>query len=104
LVKFLTSQEVQQACSRHVGLLPARLETLATKPFSVDPSYKVLVKALKSGHSLPIMRLWGLIEERLTAAFGNLWEKILADPNPDLDAIIEAELDPLAQRLNRILE
>jgi hypothetical protein len=50
------------------------------------------------------MRLWGLIEERLTAAFGNLWEKILSDPNPDLDAIIEAELDPLAQRLNRILE
>lgn len=104
LVEFLTSQSVQQKCSRHVGLLPARLETLATEPFSVDPSYQVLVKALESGRSLPTIRLWGLIEERLTAAFGSLWEKILADPNPDLDALINAELDPLAQRLNHILQ
>ena len=104
LVNFLTSKKAQLHSSQHVGLLPARLEALETKPFSVDPSYQVLVKALKSGRSLPTMRLWGLIEERLTAAFGNLWEKILSDPDPDLDAILDAELDPLAQRLNHILQ
>jgi multiple sugar transport system substrate-binding protein len=104
LVKFLTADKAQSLCSRHVGLIPARLETLETPPFSVDPFYQVFGNALKSGQTLPAMRLWGLIEERLTLAFANIWSKVLADPNPDLNAIIEGELEPLSQKLNRILE
>jgi multiple sugar transport system substrate-binding protein len=104
LVQFLTAKKTQHACSQHTGLLPARLETIKTKPFSTDPFYQVFVRALMSGRPLPNMRLWGLIEERLTSAFGILWHKILADPDPDLDALIKAELDPLAQKINRILE
>jgi hypothetical protein len=49
------------------------------------------------------MRLWGLIEERLTFAFGNIWEEVLAEPNGDITAIIQGELEPLARRLNRNL-
>jgi ABC-type glycerol-3-phosphate transport system substrate-binding protein len=104
LVQFLTAKKAQLRCSLDVGMLPARLETLKTKPFSTDPFYQVFINALMSGRALPNMRLWGLIEERLTAAFGILWHKILADPDPDLDALIKAELDPLAQKINRILE
>ena len=104
LVKFLTSHKAQLQCPKHSGLLPARLETLESKSFSADPFYQVFVDGLKSGRSLPTMRLWGLVEERLTAALAVLWAKILAEPNPDLDAIIKAELEPLAQRLNHILQ
>jgi hypothetical protein len=77
---------------------------LVLKPFSNNAAYQIFVDTLKSGRPLPMMRLWGLIEERLTAAFGNIWQKVLASPNPDLDAIIEAELNPLAQKLNQILQ
>jgi multiple sugar transport system substrate-binding protein len=101
LVKFLTESKVQRICGQQTGLLPARLETLAREPYETHPFYKVFVKGLKFGRSLPTIRLWGLIEERLTMAFGNLWEKILAEPEPDLDAIIQTELAPLAQKLNR---
>jgi arabinogalactan oligomer/maltooligosaccharide transport system substrate-binding protein len=104
LVKFLTSHKAQLECSQYSGLLPARLETLESKPFSADPMYQVFVNGLKSGRSLPTMRLWGLVEERLTAAFASIWSRILAEPDPNLDAIIKAEMDPLAQRLNHILE
>jgi ABC-type glycerol-3-phosphate transport system substrate-binding protein len=36
LVRFLTDQQAQLTCSRQVGLLPARLETLAGPPFASD--------------------------------------------------------------------
>jgi hypothetical protein len=74
------------------------------KPFSEDPAYQIFVETLKSGRSLPTMRLWGLIEERLTAAYGNIWKNVLATPEPDLEAIIAAELNPLAAKINQILQ
>jgi multiple sugar transport system substrate-binding protein len=104
LVRFLTDQQAQLTCSRQVGLLPARLETLAGPPFASDPMYQVFVNGLKSGRSFPAMRLWGLMEEQLTAAFGNLWASVLEAEEPELDALIRRELEPLAQRLNRILQ
>jgi ABC-type glycerol-3-phosphate transport system substrate-binding protein len=104
LVQFLTAKKAQLTCSQGAGMLPARLETLTSKPFSTNPFYQVFVNSLMSGRALPTMRLWGLIEERLTVAFGMLWNKILEEPNPDLDALIQAELNPLAQKINRILE
>jgi multiple sugar transport system substrate-binding protein len=104
LVKFLTSNAALHKISQHAGLLPARLKTLERKPFSSDAHYQVFVDSLMSGRPLPKIRLWGLIEERLTAVFGVLWHKILENPKADLDKLIRAELDPLAQKLNRILE
>jgi hypothetical protein len=80
------------------------LKTLERTPFSSDAHYQVFVDSLMSGRPLPKIRLWGLIEERLTAVFGVLWHKILENPKADLDKLIRAELDPLAQKLNRILE
>jgi multiple sugar transport system substrate-binding protein len=103
LVKYLTEHDPQRACGLQTGLLPARLETLEMEPYSDQPAYQVFVEGLKSGRSLPTMRLWGLIEERLTFAFGNIWEEVLAEPNGDITAIIQGELEPLARRLNRNL-
>ncbi len=61
-------------------------------------------QGVQTGCSFPAMRLWGLIEERLTPALGNIWQSILSAGQPDLDEIIQAELDPLARRLNQTLE
>jgi maltose-binding protein MalE len=103
LVKFLTEVKNQQICGQQTGLLPARVATFQEEPYANHPHYRVFIEGLETGRSLPAIRLWGLIEERLTIAFGNLWEKILADPNPNLTALIQGELEPLAQRLNRNL-
>lgn len=104
LVRFLTSKPVQFTCSQQVGLLPVRLDVLANSPFADPPVYSVISCMLKVGRSFPAMRLWGSIEGGLTMAFGNLWAKVLATPDPDLDALIRAELAPLAQRLNIALQ
>lgn len=103
LVRFLTGRKSQLKCSRQVGLLPVRNEVLCAPPFSIEPSYQMLSRGLQTGRSFPAMRLWGLIEDRLVPALGNLWQKVLAVPTPAIDTIIRTELEPLAQRLNRTL-
>lgn len=104
LVKFLNSHKAEHTISRQAGMIPARMKTLETEPFSTDPDYGIFITSLLTGRPLPTMRLWGLIEERLTNTLAVLWHKILAEPEPDLDKLISAELTPLAKKLNNILE
>ena len=103
LARFLTSKQAQSQCSQQVGLLPVRLDVLDSPPFVDQPLYRVMGQALKAGRSFPAMRLWGLIEEKLSAVLGDVWANVLTAPNPDLDALIQAALDPLAERLNMTL-
>ncbi len=104
LVRFLTDRRLQLTCSQQTGLLPVRTEVLAAPPFSTEPHYRVFSRGLLTGRSFPSMRLWGLLEDRLVPALGKIWQKVLAEPQPAIDAIIQAELEPLAQRLNQTLE
>ncbi len=104
LVRALTDQPAQLKCSQQVGLLPVRLEVLDAPPFSTQPTWQVMSQGVKQGRAFPAMRLWGLIEDRLTPALGNIWAKVLSAEQPDLDSIIRTELEPLAQRLNRTLQ
>jgi multiple sugar transport system substrate-binding protein len=104
LVRFLTGPQAQLAASRNAGLLPVNVNVLAGAPFNDHPLYQILSQGLKTGRTFPAMRLWGLIEEKLSAALGQLWARVLAEPNADLDALIQTELEPLAQRLNTTLD
>jgi multiple sugar transport system substrate-binding protein len=103
LVRQLISQEAQLEYCQSTGYLPARLDVLNEPPYSTDPHYQVMVKALKAGRSFPTFRLWGLVEERLGAALSKIWDIILDDPSQDLDAIIAQQLKPLSQRLEGAL-
>jgi multiple sugar transport system substrate-binding protein len=104
LVRFLTSMTAQVASSTHTGMLPVLPEALNAPAFVNHPVYQVVGRGLLHGRSFPAMRLWGLIEEKLTAALGSLWAKVLtAEPGASLDALIRAELEPLAARLNKTL-
>jgi multiple sugar transport system substrate-binding protein len=103
LVKFLTSQATQVAYSTRARSLPVRLDALSNPPFSTDPLYKSIVEALKSGRSYQVNRLWGMVEERLIAGLNQIWAEIFANPEIDLDALLDQHLQPLAERLNAVL-
>jgi multiple sugar transport system substrate-binding protein len=103
LVRFLTSRNVQTRCAQDVGLLPVNVEALSAAPFADSARYQVMSQGLKTGRSFPALRLWGLIEDKLSASLGHLWSQVLATPDADLDALIQAELEPLAHRLNMTL-
>jgi multiple sugar transport system substrate-binding protein len=104
LVRFLTSQPVQMLTSQNAGLLPVKVQVLAEPPFTDRLLYPVLRQSLQTGRTFPSMRLWGLIEEKLSAALGQVWAKVLAEPEADLDDILRVELEALALRLNTTLD
>ncbi len=103
LIAHLTSREFQINFPKRIGLLPGRLDSLESFPLP-DPSlYQVMLRALKTGRSLPNLGLWGLIEDRLVNVLPVLWDDILASPQPDLEALYDKYITPLTQRLNIIL-
>ena len=72
-------------------------------PFSEDPFWRTAVRGLETGHSFPTLRLWGLVEDRLTAGFSAVWADLLDHPRVDPLAVLEKHLGPLAERLDLLL-
>jgi ABC-type glycerol-3-phosphate transport system substrate-binding protein len=103
LVRFLTSQKVQSTYNTKVGHFPTRPDVIQNPPFSTDVFHSILMKGLNSGRSLPAISRWAIVEDRFVQLLGQLWEEVLANPNPDIDAIISEPLEQLSRRLDNIL-
>jgi ABC-type glycerol-3-phosphate transport system substrate-binding protein len=104
LVRFLTSQQVQSAYNTKIGYFPTRPDVIQNPPFSNDVFHQILMDGLNSGRSFPAISRWAIVEDRFIHLLGQLWDEVLADPNPDIDAIISNPLDQLCKRLNNILQ
>lgn len=100
LIQHLTSKEFQTVFPKSIGLLPGRLDALESFPLPNPSQYPLVMKALQTGRSLPSIGLWGLIEDRLAHALPNMWNDILSSPEPDLEALYDRHIIPLANRLN----
>jgi multiple sugar transport system substrate-binding protein len=103
LVKFLTSKQVQLIYNPRIGLLPVRLETLAEPSFTDDPVNALMGQVVRAGRSFPSLRAWGLIEDKLSSALTQVWAEILESSAPDIDALLNKYLLPLAEQLNNTL-
>jgi multiple sugar transport system substrate-binding protein len=103
LIQFLMQPSAQVVHSQNIGLLPSRLDALSSPPFSTNPLWGSVILGLKTGHSFPVTRSWGLMEDRLTTALSMLWAEVLQTPDLDLDRAIAKRLEPLAKRLDLVL-
>ncbi len=103
LIRFLTDVKSQVEFSYQIGHLPAQLSALASAPFSTNPLWQVAAHALRTGRSLPASRSWGLIEDRLTNEFAEIWEQVFTDPDLDLDAVLKSRLDAVAEQIDPLL-
>lgn len=102
LVRFLTAQHVQSHYIPQAGLLPARLSALGEAIFTNDPS-QVISETLKIGRGFSATYMWGLVEERLAATLGEMWEEILANPDLDVERVVTERVGTLAERLDDTL-
>lgn len=102
LVRFLTQHPAQVRYGQVIGLLPARQESLEAEPYTSDPLWSMAVRGLRTGRTFPTIRLWGLLEDRLTAGFSAVWNDVLAGAHPR-DALLK-HLLPLAARLDALLQ
>lgn len=101
LLRELTSLEAQYAFFKQAGVLPARLEVF--KRLEAEPMYAPVVKALMAGRSFRKFKLWGLIEDRLSLAIGQIWQALYSQENPNVEDEIARALDPLERRLQLTL-
>ena len=103
LVQFLSDPAVQARLALAAGLLPTRSDALMQEPYASDAFYQLMISGLKQGRSFTTIGLWGLVESRLAEAFAAIWADSLAQPDADLDAIVNRQLDDAAARLNLVL-
>lgn len=103
LVRFLTDNQVQRTYNPKIGLLPVRPVVVQAPPFSTDAFHEVLMQGLETGRSFPAITHWAIVEDRLMQLLGQLWKEVMANPNQDIDALIAAQVDPLARRLDLLL-
>lgn len=97
-IRYMTDVDAQVAYFEASGMLPARLE--AIQRISQDPTYAPAFQSLMTGRDMPYIRLWGLIEDKLSQAFSEIWRMILETPEPDIKKIVEDVLAPVEKRLN----
>jgi multiple sugar transport system substrate-binding protein len=98
LIRFLTSSENLMTLFRETSMIPARLETLGH--LESDPTYAPLVQSFKTGRAYKRLRLWGLVEDKLTRVLNTVWHEIFTAPRPDINQILVKNLLPLEERLN----
>jgi multiple sugar transport system substrate-binding protein len=104
LIRVLAKPNIlAEFSSRTGGPLSVRLDALDSSPLAGETNYQTMVRALKTGRTFPQISLWGLIEEKLAFALDKIWEEVLAESQPDIDAIMSKHLNPLAQRLQLTL-
>jgi len=103
LVEYLTSLPSQFPYTPHNGLLPASLNRLEELR-AVNPFLETCFQAISTGRCLPNVNLWNVIADRLTPVFCAIWADALAQPQSDIDEIIDRHLDPAVRRLNMMLQ
>jgi multiple sugar transport system substrate-binding protein len=99
LIRLLVDRAVQIDCFLDQGALPVRLDVLSEPAFTTNPHRRVLVEALKSGRTFPVISKWAEIEERLGNAFTWLWDELIKDPDQDLEGLVVPYLEATARRL-----
>lgn len=103
LVEFLAGQHAPQSIYPAFGL-PARVDILEQAPGLQVPPFTAYAPLLKSGRSFPAGRMWGLIEKQLVDVLPAIWTDVLAAADPDLVAILDRHIVPLAHRLRLTLK
>jgi ABC-type glycerol-3-phosphate transport system substrate-binding protein len=103
LVRALSGHDILSEYSSRTGPLSVRLDALDSSPLAGESNYQTMVRALKTGRTFPQISLWGLVEDKLAIALDKIWEEILAESQPDVDAIMSKHIDPLARRLELTL-
>jgi len=105
LAIHLATPSAQLQNYRQRGSLPTSLEALNSPEFQAAPFSAPMIAAIQGGRSLPgNFSLWGLIEDRLTAALAQIWQTLLAQPHADTATVIRNIVAPLSQRLQLLVD
>ena len=104
LVKFLSSKEANLQLKRKGGFLPACMDALNESYPPGNPLRGVVLSAARQGRGYYNVPHWRRIEAQLCLELGAAVKEAREDSTADSAAIVRARLEPLARRLNIVLE
>jgi ABC-type glycerol-3-phosphate transport system substrate-binding protein len=104
LVKFLSSKEANLQLRQKGGFLPPRMDALNESYPSGNPLRDVVLSAARRGRSYYNAQHWRRVEAQLCLELGAAVKEARENPAADSAAILRTRLEPLARRLNIVLE
>ncbi|HSB02431.1 MAG TPA: extracellular solute-binding protein [Anaerolineales bacterium] len=108
LIKVLSEKDFNLAFSNATNWLPSHQAAWSDEFLCQNKGNPEYLKGLQSGRCLPSVRLWGMIEDRLTQMFGSMWDDLYAlneqARSTSVDKIMAKYLEPLAVRFETILK
>ena len=80
-----------------------RVEAVDSPLYAQNIHFQMLRQAIKQGRPMPTVPLWGLVEQRLTEALTRIWSQLLSDPDPDLNHLLDVNMNQFTRRLDATL-
>jgi multiple sugar transport system substrate-binding protein len=103
LAEFLVRKQTMLELASNSYVLPARTDAL-DELFPPDHILRpVMLQLISTGRSYRTIALWHRIEHQFGAELGEAVNKLLKDPNADLDAVVTQTMNSLSERLNLTL-
>ena len=104
LVKFLATKESNLRWMQQGDLLPLRMDALDENYPPGNPLREPLMQAATQGRSYYNVSHWRRIEAQLSLELGAAVKHVRENPDIDSASVLRARLEPLARRLNMVLE
>lgn len=101
LLERILSPEAQFLYNIHAGALPARKEAL--EKVRNETVFRPIIDAIMNGRSFQKFPLWGLVEDKLSLALGQIWQDLYSQESPNIDDTLNKILDPVERRLQLTL-
>ncbi len=102
LVKFLLSKTAQAQYCQQLGYMPVRSDVLLEPPYTTDPIYRGFAQAMQKGRLFPLIKLGGLLEEKLSGIIFNTWAQHVAGQDFDLETSLTKELAPIVRHFEQM--
>jgi ABC-type glycerol-3-phosphate transport system substrate-binding protein len=104
LAEFLVRKHTMLELANNSNILPARTDAL-DELFPPDHILRpVMLQLISTGRSYRPIALWHRIEHQFGVELGEAANKLLKDPDADLDTVVSQTMNSLAERLNLTLE
>jgi ABC-type glycerol-3-phosphate transport system substrate-binding protein len=104
LVKFLTRKEANLRYMQQGDLMPIRADAVDESYPPGDPLRDTMLLAARNGRSYYNVSHWRRVEAQLALELGAAVKEVRENPAADPTAVLRTRLEPLARRLNIILE
>lgn len=104
LVKFLSRKESNLQWMRNGDLLPLRMDALDESYPAGNPLHETIMSAARHGRSYHNVSHWRRVEAQLSLELGAAVKELRENPDADSTIILKKRLEPLARRLNIVLE